>query len=331
MNHAQAIDQMMHEYDGRVPGASVLVLKNGKTVLARSYGYADLENNLAATPQTNYRLASVTKQFTATAIMILAERGLLQYDEPIGRFFPSLGELARQVTIRQLLTHSSGIIDYEDLIPESATEQVHDADVLKLLEAQRNTYFQPGSSYRYSNSGYALLSLIVERLSGRSFASFVNSEIFEPLGMSRTVAFEEGISTVSNRAFGYSRKGHGWERTDQSVTSAVLGDGGIYSSIDDLVKWDRALADATLLRPESLRQSWTPSINTDEPGTRYAFGWRISQHRGRTLIWHSGETRGFRNVLVRIPTRHLTVVVLTNRNEQPPYELALRIADEFLN
>lgn len=331
MNHAQAVDELMREYDGRVPGASVLVLKDGKTALAKSYGFADLENNVTAAPHTNYRLASVTKQFTATAIMILAERELLQYDEPIGRFFLSLPEQAREVTIRHLLTHSSGLIDYEDLIPESATEQVHDADVLKLLETQQNMYFRPGFSYRYSNSGYALLALIVERLSGSSFASFLKREIFEPLGMNGTVAFEEGISSVSNRAFGYSRKDDGWERTDQSVTSAVLGDGGIYSSIDDLVKWDRALADATLVRPESLRQSWTPSTNTDEPGIRYAFGWRISEHRGSTLIWHSGETRGFRNVLVRIPTRHLTVVVLTNRNEQPPYELALRIADEFLN
>lgn len=331
MNQSEAVDKLMRDYDGLVPGASVLVLEDGKTILATSYGLADLENRIAATPSTNYRLASVTKQFTATAIMILAERGLLNYDEPIGRFFPSMPEVARAVTVRQLLTHTSGLVDYEDLIPESETRQVHDADVLKLLEGAQKTYFPSGSGYRYSNSGYALLALIVEKVSGRSFASFLKSEIFQPLGMDATVAFEEGISSVPNRAFGHSRKNDGWERTDQSVTSAVLGDGGIYSSIDDLVRWDHALENPTLVRPESLRQSWTPATDTDEPGVRYGFGWRISEHDGRRVLWHSGETRGFRNVLVRIPEQRLTVVILTNRNEGSLYPLALRIADLFLS
>jgi CubicO group peptidase (beta-lactamase class C family) len=140
--------------------------------------------------------------------------------------------------------------------------------------------------------------------------------------MSNTVAYEEGISTVSNRAYGHTQEQSRWNRTDQSQTSAVLGDGGIYSSIDDLAKWDAALYDGRLLPQSSLQAAFTPATHTDDPEVQYGFGWRIT---GETL-WHSGETVGFRNVIVRYPKRHLTVVVLTNRNEPEPYRLALKIA-----
>jgi CubicO group peptidase (beta-lactamase class C family) len=164
--------------------------------------------------------------------------------------------------------------------------------------------------------------LIVERASGRTFATFLRERIFQPLGMGNTVAYEEGISTVSNRAFGHTQEQGRWNRTDQSQTSAVLGDGGIYCSIDDLAKWDAALYDGRLLRQSSLQAAFTPATRTDDPDVEYGFGWRIT---GETL-WHSGETVGFRNVIVRYPKRHLTVVVLTNRNEPEPYRLALEIA-----
>jgi CubicO group peptidase (beta-lactamase class C family) len=144
--------------------------------------------------------------------------------------------------------------------------------------------------------------------------------------MTNTVAFEEGISTVSNRAFGHTEEQGRWGRTDQSQTSAVLGDGGIYSSIDDLAKWDAALYDGRLLRPASLQTAFKPATRTDDPEVEYGFGWRIT---GETL-WHSGETMGFRNVIVRNPKRRLTVVVLTNRNAPEPYRLALEIASKAL-
>jgi CubicO group peptidase (beta-lactamase class C family) len=209
-----------------------------------------------------------------------------------------------------------------DLIPADATRQVHDADVLALLSRENRTYFAPGTQYRYSNTGYALLALIVARASGRDFAAFLRERIFVPLGMYATLAHEAGKSTVPHRAFGYSPNGSGWTRTDQSLTSAVLGDGGIYSSIDDLAKWDAALYDTRLLSRASLAAAFTPATATDDPAVHYGFGWRIT---GETL-WHSGETIGFRNVLVRFPRRHFTVIVLTNRDGGEPYELALAIA-----
>ncbi|MEP6905995.1 MAG: serine hydrolase domain-containing protein [Gemmatimonadales bacterium] len=315
------LDVMMDRYDGRVPGASLLVVKNGIPIVRKSWGLADVEDRVGATPRTNYRLASVTKQFTATAILLLMEDHKLSLDDHILKWLPSLPPALESVTIQHLLTHTSGIIDYEDVIPKGATAQVHDADVLHLLESQDSTYFKPGSKYQYSNSGYSLLSLIIARASGKGFASFLHDRIFTPLGMSHTVAYENGISTVSDRAFGYSLKDGKWTRKDQSVTSAVLGDGGIYSSIDDMARWDAALYDSRLLSDESRRLAFTPHTPTDDPMVQYGFGWRISNR----IIWHSGETSGFRNVIVRYPAQKLSVVILTNRDDPQPYHTALAI------
>ncbi len=247
----------------------------------------------------------------------------MSIDDPVSRWLPTLPGPTDEMSIRHLLTHTSGLIDYEDLIPAGATEQLHDGDVLRLLETQSRRNFPPGKSYRYSNSGYSLLALIVERASGEDFASFLRERIFLPLGMHATVAFEEGISRVAHRAFGHTAAPPSWVRSDQSLTSATLGDGGIYSSIDDLAKWDAALYDDRLLRLESLRMAFQPATPTDEPAVQYALGWRVS---GKTL-WHSGETTGFRNVIVRYPERRLTIIILTNRDDREPYRTALSMAE----
>ena len=236
-------------------------------------------------------------------------------------------------------------------IPAAAAR--HDVDVLQLLAAQRATIFPPGARYQYSNSGYALLSLIVGRASNKTFAQFLSQDVFAPLRMNTTVAFEEGISAVANRAYGYSRRsavpaneGEGpspnrhalagaqagsseWIRTDQSLTSAVLGDGGIYSNIDDLVFWLVSLDEASLLKRSTLDLAFSPAVETGTPGVRYGFGWRIAEHRGVRMLSHTGETIGFRNAVVRFPDQRLAVVVLTNRNEGEPFDIALKIADEF--
>jgi len=321
---AAQIDDLMRRYDGAAPGASLLVVREGEPVVRRAYGLANMEEGVAAAPQTNYRLASVTKQFTAAAILLLVEDGRVRLDDRARMWLPTLPPATEAITIQHLLTHTSGLIDYEDVIPPSMTDQLHDADVLTILESQDRTYFAPGTGYRYSNSAYALLALIVGKASGKTFATFMRERVFLPLGMNVTVAHEEGISVVANRAFGYS-EGHGWRRTDQSQTSAVLGDGGIYSSIDDLAKWDAALYDERLLKKDSLRLAFTPATPTDDPDIEYGFGWRIT---GETL-WHSGESIGFRNVIVRYPKRRLTIVLLTNRNDPEPYQTALAIAKLF--
>ncbi len=325
MRHVE-LDRLMDRYAGAVPGASLLVVHEGVDVVRRGYGMANMEARIEAGPATNYRLASITKQFTAAAILLLAEDGRLRLEDGARKWLPSLPQATGAVTLRHLLTHTSGLVDYEDVMPALAEgKQLRDADVLRLLEAEDRLYFQPGSDYRYSNSGYALLALVVERASGQTFQDFLRQRIFVPLGMHDTYALVPGGPAIEHRAYGYSESGAEWTRTDQSPTSAVLGDGGIYSSIDDLAKWDAALYDDRLLGDESRRLAFTPATSTDDPDVAYGYGWRIT---GDSL-WHSGETIGFRNVIVRYPAERLTVILLSNRDGPEPYRTALEIARSY--
>ncbi|MEJ6327116.1 serine hydrolase domain-containing protein [Stenotrophomonas sp. TWI169] len=322
------IDGLMQAYDGQVPGAAVLVLHDGQAVFRRGYGLAVVEDGTAVTAASNFRLASVSKQFTAAAVLLLVEEGRLGLDQPVRRWLPELPPAASSVTLRHLLSHTSGLPDYEDLMDPADSRQVHDADVLALLAREDRLDFTPGTAYHYSNSGYALLALIVGRASGQDFATFLQQRIFGPLHMTHTVAHQDGVDTVTARAYGYSWLDGRWQRTDQSTTSAVLGDGGIYSSLDDLARWDAALYDDRLLSAASRRAMFSPATATTEPDVpHYGFGWRLN---GR-MQWHSGESIGFRNVILRYPDRHLTVIVLSNRNDPEPYPLALKIAQRWLD
>ncbi len=305
---------LLSAYTGRVPGASLLVLQDGKALVRRSEGFADLEAGRAAAPDTNYRLASVSKQFTAMSVLLLVQDGVLRLDQPVHDWLPSLPPATRAVTLRQLLSHRSGVVDYEDFVPDDAP-QVRDADVLRLLEAQDRTLFEPGSDYRYSNSGYALLALVVERASKQDYPSFLRERIFKPLGMDATLARVDEGPAVPNRAYGYRLEDGAWVRRDQSSTSAVLGDGGIYSSVDDLAKWDAALYDDRLLGDALRKELFSRQGPTDDPEIDYGLGWRLT---GDT-VWHPGESMGFRNVLIRDPVRHATIILLTNRDDPEPY------------
>jgi CubicO group peptidase (beta-lactamase class C family) len=328
---SDAVDGLFSAYNqATVPGASVIVIRDGKVLYRHAYGLADVEGRVAASTATNYRLASVTKQFTAMAILMLAERKRLSLDDDLLKFFPGYPAYGKQITIRHLLTHTSGLRAYEDLIPAERTAQVKDLDVLDLLKRQDGTYFPPGSEWRYSNTGYAHLALIVEKASGMRFAEFLKKNIFDPLRMSGTVAFEDGISTVRNRAYGYSERGSGFERTDQSLTSAVLGDGGIYSSVEDLYRWDQALNTTRLVRAETLQMAFTPAVLSGGKKTSYGFGWEIGEYRGLKTVRHGGSTMGFRTHIARFPEKRFTVIVLINRNNAKPEEIADRIADLYL-
>jgi CubicO group peptidase (beta-lactamase class C family) len=321
------IDALMSRYTGDVPGASLLVVKDGKAVIERGYGYANMEEHIKAGPETNYRLASVTKQFTAASILLLKQDGKLKLSDPIRKYLPELPASDAKITIENLLAHTSGLVDYEDLIPASQTAQIDDNDVLRMIASQDHLYFQPGSAHRYSNGGYVLLGLIVQRVSGMDLADFMKQRIFQPLGMDHTLMYEHHRgSKPANRAYGYSLIDGKWTRTDQSVTSATRGDGGIYSNIQDFAKWDAALYTDKLLDAESRKLAFTPKDPVDDPDVLYGFGWRLS---GGTT-WHSGETMGFRNVIIRWPEQHLSVVILSNRNQFQPYPLALAIGELFL-
>ncbi|WP_145198093.1 serine hydrolase domain-containing protein [Planctomycetes bacterium Poly30] len=330
---AEHVDRLFEAYAGdAVPGAAVRVIRDGEVLLSRCYGMADLEAREPVTSSSNFRLASISKQFTAMSILMLIEQDRLALDTTLPQIFGDFPAYGASITIEHLLQHRSGLLDYEPLVPEDEVrlaidgphDQVHDAEILELMKQQEGGYFTPGSEYRYSNTGYAVLAMIVEKLSGGSFADFLKTRIFEPTGMEHTVAFVNGISTVPERAMGYTVGEGGPEFTDQSRHSAVLGDGGIYSSLEDLTLWDAALYRDELISAATKEQMWTPAPKN------YGFGWRIDRYRGHVRQHHSGSTCGFRNYLQRFPEERLTVIVLTNRAEPDVDHLGEQVADLFL-
>jgi len=327
------------------PGAAVLVVRDGKPVFKSGYGIADLRTLHPIDSETNFRLASFTKQFTATCIMLLVHDGRLDYDDHLTDIFPEFPAYGKSITVRNLLNHTSGLPDYEDILmkqyPHTADEkipQILDAGVLKLLEQQTAGQFPPGSKWQYSNSGYAVLAMIVEKISGKPFGQFLRDRIFAPLNMNSTLAYEKGKNEVPRRAFGHTKQRDGnWRETDQSPTSAVLGDGGIYSSIDDLEKWDRALREHTLLSEADMVPALTPVQTTSGAAkfqsgkaVSYGFGWFLDPYEGHRRMYHDGETVGFRTTIQRFPHDNLTILVLANRTDVDPKALALKVADVYL-
>lgn len=335
------------------PGLAVLVRTNGRTVVARGYGVRDLRTRTPIDPRTCFRLGSVTKQMTAAAIMTLVRDGRLRYEDPLTEALPGFPAYGGGVTIRHLLTHTSGLPDYEQLMENTEKEkgpiwtperQIRDDEVLALLEKETHGLFAPGTSWAYSNSGYVVLGLVAARAAGRPFGDVLRERIFAPLGMTRTLAFEKGKNEVPDRAYGHTKEPTGFRETDQSATSATLGDGGVYSCLEDLAKWDEALRANTLLSKAEMAPALTPASLTDGtpplwpkgeqggdnlfPGqpVAYGFGWFLDPWRGRPRTWHHGETMGFRSIVERFPADGVSVVVLANRGDIDLKSLALEIA-----
>ena len=327
----------------REPGAAVMVLKDGAVVYIGTRGVADMLAMRPIDGRTNFRLASVTKQFTAAAVMLLAADGKLRYEDALTDIFPDFPDYGRGITVRHLLQHTSGLPDYEDLMPAPdpavpvERAQIDDAGVLALLMTRKAGLFPPGSGWRYSNSGYVVLGLVVEKVSGRPFREFLRERVFGPLRMTGTVALVRGRNTVPDRAFGYTKTDGRWRLTDQSPTSATLGDGGVYASLYNLSLWDEALRRNLLLTENEMRPALAP-VAVPGPGpagpdgqpAAYGFGWFLDPWKGRARMWHYGETAGFRTAIQRFPDDGLTVIVLANRADVDAAGLALKIAGFYL-
>lgn len=337
------------------PGFAMLVKKDGKIVFENGYGARDLRTKTKIDAQTDFRLASFTKQFTATAIMLLVRDGKLHYDQSLTDIFPHFPAYGTPITVRNLLNHTGGLPDYEDLMDAvektkgktwSAEKQIQDAEVLQLLEKETRGKFAPGTKWEYSNSGYVVLGLIVAKLSGKSFAEFMRESIFIPLKMDHTLVFENGRNKITNRAFGHSKKDNAFVETDQSSTSATQGDGGIYSNLEDLSRWDDALRNHTLLSETEFLPAITPAklppgaeakLVEDVPeslrghATAYGFGWFLNLQGPHPLMWHYGDTSGFKTVILRATRDNVTVIVLCNRTDLDPGDLALKAAAVLSN
>ncbi|MFK8046211.1 MAG: serine hydrolase domain-containing protein [Crocinitomicaceae bacterium] len=310
------VDDLFKNYSKDQPSATIIVIKNGEIALARSYGYADLENNILATPQTNYRIASVTKQFTAMAIMILVNQGKLTYETNLKEIFPDFPAYGKEITITQLLAHRSGLVKYNRFLKEGQTEQMLDKDVLNGLLNTDSTYFKPNSKYAYCNTSYAVMAQIVEKLSGLSFADFMQKEIFQPLDMTNSMIFEKD-KEIKNRAYGYVVKDTSIILRDQSLVSAIQGDGGIYSSVMDYYKWDQALYTDKLLPLNKLDAAF---YNYDENGISndrgYGYGWIVNYYKGIKILQHGGSSIGFGSHVIRIPSENISVAIFTNRSKK---------------
>jgi CubicO group peptidase (beta-lactamase class C family) len=327
------------------PGCAVLVIKEGLSVFRRGYGVTDLRTLQKIGPETNFRLASLTKQFTATAVMLLVHDVKLHYEDRLTDIFPDFPAYGKAITLRQLLNHTSGLVDYEDImakqyagISDDQIPQIKDAGVLELLKRETTTKFTPGSHWAYSNSGYVVLAMVVEKRSGMKFGNFLRQRIFMPLKMTDTLAYEKGSNEVAHRAYGHTKTAEGWSETDQSSTSATLGDGGVYTSLDDLAKWDAALTAHTLLTAKEMEPALTAATAANGAPLQqsdgslaplYGFGWFLDPYRGHRRYSHYGETVGFRNAIQRFPDDRLTVIVLSNRAEVDAPALAESVADLY--
>ncbi|HEY1008489.1 MAG TPA: serine hydrolase domain-containing protein [Daejeonella sp.] len=292
------------------PGVALYVENNGKVIYKNAFGLTAI-NGKELDASTNFRMASVSKQFTAMCILLLEKDGKVSFDDPISRFFPEIpAVVADKVLLRHLLTHSSGVIDYESLMDASETSQLLDADVLALLSKQDTTYFAPGSQFRYSNSAYALLALITERVSGQSFPQFMKERIFKPLKMKNSSVYEAS-SDIKNRAMGFARnRNKELFANDQSSTSAVKGDGGVYTSLNDYRKWTHAQWRNTLVDLPSVLKRLNYSIR-EFTGSYYGPG-LFYFDKVEPSLFHSGSTCGFSTFSVNIPGQKTSIVYYSN-------------------
>jgi CubicO group peptidase (beta-lactamase class C family) len=291
------------------------------------------------------------------AIILLQHDGKLRYDEPLTEVFPDFSAYGKTITIRNLLTHTSGLPDYEDLMEKaekangpiwSPEKQIEDDQVLELLKKENAAKFAPGTSWSYSNSGYVLLGLAIAKVSGKPYGEYLHERIFSPLKMNHTVVYQKGKNEIVNRALGHSKENGTFKETDQSSTSATLGDGGIYSNLEDLAKWEDALRNHTLLGEKEMQPALTPVKLSDgsephwpgdgnddnlHPGkpVSYGFGWFLDPYNSHQRMWHTGSTMGFFTVIDRFPDDHLTVIILSNRTDWDREKLALQVADIFLS
>jgi CubicO group peptidase (beta-lactamase class C family) len=308
----------------RIPGMSVAVLRGDSVLLARGYGFANLEHRVPATDSTIYQSGSVGKQFTAALVVTLAREGRLRLDDPVRRWFPEAPAAWQPITVRHLLTHTSGIPDYT----EGAIDYRRDYTEDELLAAALRLplEFAPGENWRYSNTGYALLGFLVRRATGKFYGDLLRERIFEPAGM-RTARIISESEIIPNRAAGYELvkgeiRNQGWVAPTINTTA----DGSLYLTVNDLVRWAIALNHGRVLDSAALATSWTPVRLAGGATYQYGFGWTLDHQRGHPRIGHGGSWQGFKTSIQRYPESDLTVIALANVDAAMPTPVAFTVA-----
>ena len=327
------IDSVFSDIDRTTsPGCAAAVYRDGKIVYARGYGMANLEHGIAISPRSVFDIGSTSKQFTAAAIALLAQDGKLSIDDDVRRFVPELPSYQRPVTLRHLLNHTSGIRDYLTLMSlrgENFDGVTTDDDALALILRQKATNFEPGSEFLYSNSGYFLLSVVVERVSGKSLARFAQERMFAPLGMAHTHFHDDHTLVTPLRATGYSPLPGGGFRIDMSGFEQT-GDGAVYTTVEDLLRWDANFFEPAVGGRRLLDDLHTQGKLNDGKTLPYALGLFVDTYRGARRVRHGGAWAGYRADLLRFPAFHTSVAALCNFGTANPGEYADRIADIVL-
>ncbi len=332
------VDAAVRKYVGNeAPGVALLLAKDGRVALKNGYGLADLKKRVPVTPGTRFLIASVSKAFTGAAVMLLRERGRLDYDDPVGRFYPDFPAWKDRVTVRHLLTHTGGVPEYLDdaFWQEPGSGKADQAAVLERIKTYEELDFPPGTHFRYSNSGYVMLGGIVERVSGQSFPRFLRRNVLGPLGMSRSLA-GAGARRTAGQAVGYRPRGGspgnatGFERAPYNRAVVGWADGNVVSTVEDLFLWDQALYTERLLPRAALTEAFTPVRPEDPSISRYGFGWFMSRLRGVAEVWHSGGTLGYSAHLARFPEQRASIILLSNLQGRDLAELAGALAGALL-
>jgi len=326
------VDELFKRYDGDDrPGLALGIIKDGRIIYARGYGMANLEYDIPNTPRTVFRTGSLAKQFTAMCIAILADQGKLSIDDNIRKFIPEMPEYETPVMIRHLIHHTSGVRDYltlQSLAQKDDADYYSNQDVLDIITWQKELNFTPGSQYLYSNSGYFLLAEIVARASGLTTVEFADKYIFEPLGMKNTHFHDNRNLIVKNRASGYSPARDGFRINMTQLE--MIGDGGVFTTIEDMFKWDQNFYNNILGSPKLMETVLTPGVFNDGSKHTYGFGLRISSYRGLKIVGHGGSFVGFRAANLQFQDHKFSVVIFANTSAINPSNLCERVADIYL-
>ena len=311
----------------RIPGLVLNVIRDGKSIKTAAYGLANVELSVQAKPETVFEIGSLTKQFTAAGILLLAQEGKLSVDDKITKYLKDTPEAWANVTIRHVLTHTSGLKSYTGLDGFDLWRHLNQAQFIKAI-GEKPMEFQPGDSWKYCNTGYNLLGYIIENVSGKTFWDFTDERIFRPLEM-RATTNRLPSQIIPNRASGYERAGDQRINRDDNLTD-VFSAGAIVSTVLDLAKWNAALDDDRLLNATSKAQMWTAVKLNDGSTKNYGFGWNVGGLvEGHKNVGHSGSTSGFSASLQRFPDDRLAVIILTNTDEQIATTLAQKVATFF--
>jgi CubicO group peptidase (beta-lactamase class C family) len=330
---SQAVDSIFAEWNNPdTPGCALGIIKNGELVYAKGYGLANMEYDIPISASSVFRIGSTSKQFTAACIVLLAEQGKLTLDDKLNSFFPDFPDYAEKISIRHLLNHTSGIRDYLQIAylrGLMGDAFYTDTDIMQWLVRQSDLNFEPGEEYLYSNSGYWLLGQIVKEVSGVNMADFARQEIFEPLGMHDTHFHNDHTRIVKNRASGYAPAGNGHFRISMTTLN-MIGDGGIFTTINDIKKWDDAFYHSTVLGETFWNMMTQRGVLNNGEAINYASGLSMGEYKGLKTIRHGGAFVGFRADLLRFPEQRLTIAVFANRADANASLKANQVADVLL-